>query len=648
MADLPELYRDNPGGEQKIYGPRSTDQSKLPAIFEGLSLVERAASQVDKPTDKPRTKGIRGGIGSLKKAPWFALAQLTWDSLSPEQKSVAEQYGKDAYGSLGEAYDASMAWLGRNRFAPGAAGGLDWVKNFLFPESDPESGKGIMSLPDLTKPAPVYSSAVSDAVNALSMERGDAAQIRSTIANTPGVKADEMKYQLDKFLEGKGKVTKKEIQDFIADNPVTINDTILSDIDKQRETMTWEEGKTYDSVLPDRALFTNPEFGYRIIEEPDRYGVGSLHYAVTDPAGKMLARVYETLEEAKIQAQIDAMKQGYIRDDVTQFNRWTLGRGSFNDNYREILLELPHQSKRRLATPREREMGYAMNATGDITAQIDAESMVRDVENEFRGHWQQAQEDTLRPVSNVFAHLRVNDKVDDAGNDVLFVEEFQSDLHQGARNLRNNEIERIAKDQWKKWLSEEVHANIDSIREGIPYESVRSHAAGWDKNRDRFIKQAEKQVPEDFGYRTEAYAGGKKTKLPDAPFKKTWHELVFRRALRLAAEEGKDMVAWTPGDMQVERYELKGEEAEGMRKFYDGIIKNYANKFGKKFGVKAERSSSLYTDQTGLGMQMSPYEVWSLKITPEMRRHLLGKGIQKFTHGGFVDKPLYEDARMIG
>jgi len=85
-----------------------------------------------------------------------------------------------------------------------------------------------------------------------------------------------------------------------------------------------------------------------------------------------------------------------------------------------------------------------------------------------------------------------------------------------------------------------------------------------------------------------------------------------------------------------------------MRKFYDGIIKNYANKFGKKFGVKAERSSSLYTDQTGLGMQMSPYEVWSLKITPEMRRHLLGKGIQKFTHGGFVDRPLYEDARMIG
>jgi hypothetical protein len=41
-------------------------------------------------------------------------------------------------------------------------------------------------------------------------------------------------------------------------------------------------------------------------------------------------------------------------------------------------------------------------------------------------------------------------------------------------------------------------------------------------------------------------------------------------------------------------------------------------------------------------------KVWSLKITPKMRRHLLGKGIQKFTHGGFVDKPLYEDARMIG
>ena len=136
--------------------------------------------------------------------------------------------------------------------------------------------------------------------------------------------------------------------------------------------------------------------------------------------------------------------------------------------------------------------------------------------------------------------------------------------------------------------------------------------------------------------------------VPDAPFKKTWHELAFRRALRLAAEEGKDMVAWTPGDMQVERYNLRGEEAEGMRKFYDGIIKNYANKFGKKFGAKVGKID-VGSDLTGSGRrEIGSLEAWMLEITPEMRRHLLGKGIQKFTHGGFVDRPLYEDARMIG
>ena len=136
-----------------------------------------------------------------------------------------------------------------------------------------------------------------------------------------------------------------------------------------------------------------------------------------------------------------------------------------------------------------------------------------------------------------------------------------------------------------------------------------------------------------------------RNKFPDAPFKKTWHELAFRRALRLAAEEGKDMVAWTSGDIQVERNKLNGDEAEGMREFYDGIVKNYANKFGKKFGAKVGKID--ISTETGWEERLSE-EVWRLEITPEMKRHLLGKGIQKFTRGGFVDKPLYEDARMIG
>lgn len=49
-----------------------------------------------------------------------------------------------------------------------------------------------------------------------------------------------------------------------------------------------------------------------------------------------------------------------------------------------------------------------------------------------------------------------------------------------------------------------------------------------------------------------------KSGVPDAPLKKTetWALLAFKRILRMAAEQGYDSVAWTPGEVQAERYDL--------------------------------------------------------------------------------------------
>ena len=44
-------------------------------------------------------------------------------------------------------------------------------------------------------------------------------------------------------------------------------------------------------------------------------------------------------------------------------------------------------------------------------------------------------------------------------------------------------------------------------------------------------------------------------KLPDAPFKKNWHEIATKDILDLAAKEGYDKVAFSPGIDQVKRYE---------------------------------------------------------------------------------------------
>lgn len=50
--------------------------------------------------------------------------------------------------------------------------------------------------------------------------------------------------------------------------------------------------------------------------------------------------------------------------------------------------------------------------------------------------------------------------------------------------------------------------------------------------------------------------------VPDAPFKKTWHELALRRMLRYASENGYDVVSWTGGAKQAARYDLSKQIGE--------------------------------------------------------------------------------------
>ena len=44
--------------------------------------------------------------------------------------------------------------------------------------------------------------------------------------------------------------------------------------------------------------------------------------------------------------------------------------------------------------------------------------------------------------------------------------------------------------------------------------------------------------------------------IPDAPFKKTWHEFVSKNLLNDAAKGGYDNISWTTGAQQAERYDL--------------------------------------------------------------------------------------------
>ena len=131
---------------------------------------------------------------------------------------------------------------------------------------------------------------------------------------------------------------------------------------------------------------------------------------------------------------------------------------------------------------------------------------------------------------NILAHVRYNDRVID-GKKTLFVEEVQSDWHQKGKR------EGYA----VKPMSGEV------FDQGGGYWGIK-----WDDGTSVGGWRSEQTARQVLAERASTKGGG----VPDAPFKTTWPELAMKRIIREAAEKGYDKVAWTPGSVQAERYDL--------------------------------------------------------------------------------------------
>lgn len=82
--------------------------------------------------------------------------------------------------------------------------------------------------------------------------------------------------------------------------------------------------------------------------------------------------------------------------------------------------------------------------------------------------------------------------------------------------------------------------------------------------------------------------------IPDAPFDKNWHELAMKRMLRYAAENGYDVIAWTKGEQQAERYNIGSYVSSiEMQEEYDG-----KRDFGFYMG-DADEATTVTVDENG-------------------------------------------------
>jgi hypothetical protein len=470
--------------------------------------------------------------------------------------------------------------------------------------------------------------------------KGTGTQFLAQIEKTPGVKPEEIKFTgLDEFLRNRETVTKPEIQQFLDQNRVNLQEVRLG-----QGTV-----KSFDQWAADQGF--GPE-------------------AIRD-FGPTLRNSYEAFKENASQ-KIGAAK----------FSQYVLPGG---ENYREILLTLPRKEK--TLTEIERELGYR---TGDLTVAQQEEVLKR---------WKQFSDESSDYTSshfdqpNILAHMRVNDRVVD-GKKTLFIEEIQSDWHQAGRKKGYDTPEARAAEQQKldNILAErqQLLAEQRRLEElALPYTNQGQDAPSeiidqWSivSNRLNNLQTEQNRLGRGFGQQ-----------VPDAPFKTSWHELSLKRAIQEASEKGYDKIAFTTGQTQAARYDLskqlesvqlvspqkdslkgtifngyrKGSNeivnrlintedelvelvgkdvadkllkqnatkgtggnagssikklegvdlqvgGEGMKGFYDNILPKSLEKLGKKFDAKVGKTT------------MDGTEVWQMDITPKMRESVLTKG----------------------
>ena len=239
-------------------------------------------------------------------------------------------------------------------------------------------------------------------------------------------------------------------------------------------------------------------------------GADGKYYLHTD-SGKPIAGPYDMAHDAESNIE-------KLRHNKPEYAKYQLPGGS---NYREIKLRIPTKGKDKFKSK----------------------------------HFEEP---------NVLAHARVSDRTGPNGEKILHVEEIQSDWHQTARDLRNEEIDRLVKngmpiEEAKKSVPANFgyRGNIKELPSGYQVQEFNSPSGSKEYRvfspqgklyaSGLSLESATKNAIENIN-------GG--NKVPDAPHKKDWHELVLKHLLDHAAKNGYDKMIITPGEEQAKRYDL--------------------------------------------------------------------------------------------
>jgi len=415
--------------------------------------------------------------------------------------------------------------------------------------------------PMMPKPqAPVsplgfYSAAEQAALN-LPRNKGTGQAFLNDLMKAPDVKKDELSWiGLDDFLKDKPNVTKQEVQDFIANNKIDLQEVRLGEpppYDKIRLATLENEFSQLKEHPIDAPTFGEEKFNelLKLQNIRDQSTVDSLYNSAeialknaqkAQAAGnKELANKY-FLESEMFNTRAEVLDlKGLGVPNPTKYSKYQLPLG---ENYREILLKLPEQNVTErtwkvLKADGTPTTGFftseeaALKDASYINGTVVEAPPVNYVTGYRSNHWG----DNL----NVLAHIRVNDRIDADGKKMLLVEEIQSDWHQAGR-------EKGYKSQTRS--TSEIQKDLDSVLAELRSKPNVSYAP----SEDDWARYPE--ITNRYDSLAAEFDAAKENKgVPDAPFKDTWYQLALKRIMKYAADNGYERVGLTTGKRQIERF----------------------------------------------------------------------------------------------
>lgn len=428
----------------------------------------------------------------------------------------------------------------------------------------PPLPRELLADPNTKVGEPMYSlaggriySGLEDALVNAKQEKARAREWKDIVARLPGVKKEELEWSgLSDWLTGihnrnhgqpgndviKGdQLSKEELVDFVRNHGVKLQELFLGDTPENH------------NIIQQQYKQNRQDFVRKLrLSEPvsDKYLEG---YG-WDP------------ESQRIQALNDTGK-------ATRHGQWMLGGGQDEGN---LLITIP-------------------------THQTGNQQFVNS------SHWN---------APNVLSWVRYKTRYTPDGKKVLFIEENQSDWHQQGRKLGYSweDHDKIIGKLVDKGRQLDDRANDIMERYGIKVSDYLHEARGYygfNGDEEAALTRASNQAIDDTlmhlihaedrtdqenkdidelrklqdqltDISEKLISHSQKGPVPDAPFKDSWDALAMKRIMLYAADHGYDMVGWTRGQHQADRW-----NNDKFKDFYDRQLPGVFNKMLKPYGAEA-------------------------------------------------------------